>query len=248
MPLDRTDFEEVAVLLDEWNRREARRRFFQLYPDQDEPQPDGTVIHARARYPKHMEFFEAGRGYRERCLLAANRTGKTICGAYETTVHLTGLYPDWWPGRRFDHPVDWWAAGKTNETTRDIVQSYLVGQVREKGPRKLITGTGLIPGSLLGDPTWKAGVPDLVDTIQVRHATGGWSQLGLKAYQQGRGSFEGTTRHGVWCDEEPPADVYGECLIRTATVGGIIMLTFTPLLGMSEVVLSFLPAEQRPGG
>ncbi len=42
-------------------------------------------------------------------------------------------------------------------------------------------------------------------------------------------------------------DVYGECLIRTATTGGIIMLTFTPLEGMSNVVLQFMPKEFRSG-
>jgi phage terminase large subunit-like protein len=42
-------------------------------------------------------------------------------------------------------------------------------------------------------------------------------------------------------------DVYNECLIRTATLNGITMLTFTPLMGLSEVVLSFLPADQQPG-
>ncbi len=41
-------------------------------------------------------------------------------------------------------------------------------------------------------------------------------------------------------------DVYGECLIRTATTNGIVMLTFTPLAGMSAVVLQFMPAEFRP--
>ncbi len=40
-------------------------------------------------------------------------------------------------------------------------------------------------------------------------------------------------------------DVYGECLIRTATTDGIIMLTFTPLGGLSDVVMSFLPAEMQ---
>jgi len=45
--------------------------------------------------------------------------------------------------------------------------------------------------------------------------------------------------------EEPPLDVYGECIIRTATTNGIVMLTFTPLAGMSEVVMGFLPAEMR---
>jgi len=33
--------------------------------------------------------------------------------------------------------------------------------------------------------------------------------------------------------------------IRTATTNGIVMLTFTPLAGMSEVVMGFLPAEMQ---
>jgi phage terminase large subunit-like protein len=57
----------------------------------------------------------------------------------------------------------------------------------------------------------------------------------------------GTSQHGIWMDEEPPQDVYGECLIRTATSNGIVMLTFTPLEGMSEVVMSFLPEMMVPG-
>ncbi len=68
----------------------------------------------------------------------------------------------------------------------------------------------------------------------------------MKSYQQGRGSFEGTEQHVIWLNEEPPMDVYGECLIRTATTNGIIMLTFTPLEGMSKVGLQFMPAEFRP--
>lgn len=32
---------------------------------------------------------------------------------------------------------------------------------------------------------------------------------------------------------------------RTATTNGIVMLTFTPLEGMSEVVMGFLPEEMR---
>ena len=244
----REDWERIAPLLAEMNLRLSRRKFYELYPDEDTEQANGGIIHARSKYPKHLEFFEAGATYRERCAMAANRTGKTMgMGGYETTVHLTGLYPDWWPGRRFPSPVEWWAAGKTNETTRDIVQACLLGNIAFQGTRKVVTGTGLIPGALLGDPGWKQGVPDLVDTIMVKHLTGGWSKLGMKSYQQGRGSFEGTAKHGIWLDEEPPKEIYGECLIRTATVNGIIMLTFTPLEGMSEVVLQFMPAEQRPG-
>jgi len=180
--------------------------------------------------------------------MAANRVGKTLGGGgYETALHLTGRYPDWWVGRRFKHAVSWWAAGKTNESTRDVVQACLLGEVVETEGRKSVSGTGLIPGELLNPRiSWKQGVADLVDTIRVKHVTGKWSYLAFKSYQQGRGSFEGVAQHGIWFDEEPPLDVYSEALIRTATTQGITMITFTPLEGMSETVLSFMPAEQRP--
>ncbi len=228
--------------------REQQRLFYRLFPDEDVTEPDGSIIHARHKYAKHLEFFEAGAEYRERCAMAANRVGKTMGrGGYETAAHLTGEYPDWWPGRRFGKPVKWWAAGKTNETTRDVVQATLLGSIAQRDGRKHFDGTGVIPGHTLGSVTWKQGVSDLVDTIKVRHVSGGWSTLGLKSYQQGRGSFEGTSQHGIWLDEEPPLDVYGECLIRTATTNGVIMLTFTPLEGLSQVVLQFMPREMRPG-
>jgi phage terminase large subunit-like protein len=178
--------------------------------------------------------------------MAANRIGKTEgAGGYETTLHLTGLYPDWWEGRRFDKPVQWWAAGKTNETTRDIVQAKLLGSIAFHDGRKGVSGTGLIPGDTIGGISWKQGVSDLIDTIKVKHSSGGWSSLGIKSYQQGRGAFEGTEKHGIWLDEEPPDDIYGECLIRTATTGGLVMITFTPLDGITGTVMQFLPSEYR---
>jgi phage terminase large subunit-like protein len=220
---------EIAeyLLLKELIEREKRNSIAKYYPD------EGPL--RRELYPKHLEFFQAGAKYRERCFMAANRVGKTEgAGGYETTLHLTGNYPHWWQGKRFDRAVRWWAAGKTNETTRDIVQRKLLG------PKDSL-GTGLIPHQVIGRITWKQGVQDLVDTVQIKHETGDWSLLGFKSYQQGRDSFEGTEQDGIWLDEEPPVDIYGECLIRTATTHGLIMLTFTPLEGMSETVMSFLP-------
>lgn len=248
---------ELAQLLAEKERRIAQRLFYALYPDEDttwtgptllggliEP---GQTIHARSKYPKHMEFFAAGASHRERCFMAANRVGKSFGGGgFEVACHLTGLYPEWWDGRRFDGPVSVWAAGDTYETTRDILQLTLLGEITYRGPRKVMDGRGVIPGDRLGDPVWRQGVQNLVDHIPVRHAKGGWSVLGLKSYDQGRKAFQGTGRHVIWLDEEPPLDVYNECLIRTATLDGIALLTFTPLSGLSEVVLSFMPADQRP--
>ncbi len=241
----------ATQIISELGIQRRQQLFYRIYPDGDEGRailgPRGEFdLFARHKYPKHLEFLRAGKDFRERCFMAANRIGKTVgAGGYEMACHLTGEYPDWWEGRRFARPIRGWAAGKTNETTRDILQTELLGNVRA-GPRKSVDGTGIVPGKRLGKIAWKSGVVDMVDTIKVRHVTGGWSTLGLKSYQQGRGSFEGTAQHVILLDEEPPEDVYGECLIRTATTNGIIMLTFTPLEGLSSVVMKFLPQEMRP--
>ena len=225
---------DILLLGEELRRRVRVRRILTYYPD------DGPF--RRELYPKHMEFFEAGRDHKERLMLAANRIGKTEgCGGYEVALHLTGRYPDWWCGKRFDGPIRAWVAGKTNETTRDIIQRKLLGDVSFEGTKKRLDGTGLIWGDSISDIRWKQGVNNLVDSVTVRHISGGNSTLGIKSYEQGRGSFEGTEQHVIWLDEEPPLDVYTECLVRTMTTQGLVLCTFTPLEGMSEVVLHFLP-------
>jgi phage terminase large subunit-like protein len=186
-----------------------------------------------------MACFAAGATHRERLMLAANRVGKTEgVGAFETTLHLTGKYPEWWEGRRFPSPIKAWAAGDTSKTVRDILQAKLLGPVDAPG-------TGMIPGDLIVDTRPRAGIPDAVEIIYVRHASGGTSMLVLKSYDQRRESFQGTEQDLIWLDEEPPMAIYTECLLRTmdtgAFKGGIVLLTFTPLSGLTEVVLTFLP-------
>lgn len=238
MALSRKDEERLRELLREEERRRKTRVFQTLYPD------EGPL--RRELYPKHMEFFALGAVHRERAAIAANRVGKTWgIGAYETTAHLTGRYPEWWEGRRFERPIKAWAAGKTNETTRDIVQASLFGSVEYQNGRRAVSGTGMLPGDDISSLTWKTGFPDLIDTALVKHASGSWSTLGLKTYAQGRGAFEGTAQDLIWIDEEPELAVYAECLTRTMTTNGIVISTFTPLEGMSEVVMAFLHENEQ---
>ena len=70
------------------------------------------------------------------------------------------------------------------------------------------------------------------------------SALAFKSYEKGRQKWQGETLHGVWCDEEPPVAIYSEALARIGTAGGITIVTFTPLEGMSEVVMMFLSAAE----
>lgn len=237
--LSYSERQELARILEERDRRDGRLKITTYYPDA------GPL--RRELYPKHLQFFAAGAYHRERLMLAANRVGKTEgVGGYETTLHLTGNYPAWWVGKRFNRPISAWVAGATNETTRDIVQTKLFGKIAWSTGHKGFTGTGLIPGDAIGGLTWKQGVTDLVDTARIRHVSGAWSTIGVKSYQQGRKSFEGVEQDVVWLDEEPPLDVYTEGLVRTMTTDGIVLLTFTPLEGMSDVVLLFLEGGKLP--
>ena len=223
---------ELANLLKEVQRRSSRRKLSTYYPD------EGPL--RRELYKKHLEFFAAGRQYRERLLLAANRVGKTEgVGGYEVTLHLTGNYPAWWTGRRFNRGTRWWAVGDTSQTVRDIIQYKLLGPPGQMG-------TGLIPGDAIINTSAKAGVSGAIDTVTVAHSSGMDSHLTFKSYAEGRESFQGTELDGVWMDEEPDLAVWSECATRLMTTNGLMICTFTPLNGLSETVLQFLPGGQIP--
>ena len=166
--------------------------------------------------------------------------GKTVAGSAEVAIHATGRYPDWWEGRVFDEATNGWCSGVTGEVTRDTIQRLLLGNVGERG-------TGFIPPDSIIDVSQARGQADLVDSILVRHNSGGKSRIKLKYYEQGREKFQADTLHWAWNDEEPEEDIYSEILTRTNATGGLIWTTFTPLLGMSNVVRRFMmePSNDR---
>lgn len=229
---------QLAKLLVEADRRRQYNKIDTLFPDEGP--------YRRELYPKHIQFMNKGSQFPQRAFIAANRTGKTVDGAYEMVCHASGIYPHWWKGKRFDEPISAWAASVNNSATRDIIQHELLG------PNSDI-GSGLIPKHLIDRPSMnKAGVPGAVETIYVKHISGGVSEVGLKSYEQGRDTFQGTKKQVIWLDEEPTdPNIYSECLTRTAGGGGedgIIYCTFTPLLGLSKIAMSFLPDGKFPEG
>lgn len=188
-------------------------------------------------YPRQLEFHNAGATHRERLLMAGNQLGKTLAGGFEIAMHATGRYPDWFQGKRFERPIVAWACGTTGETVRDTVQRILLGRDKK--------GTGAIPKECIGQLITSRGVADLLDSIKVKHESGGFSTIGLKSYVSGRERFQGETLDIAWLDEEPAADIYTEVLTRTNVNSGPVFMTFTPLLGVSEVVRRFL-MEKSP--
>ena len=130
----------------EWDLRRSRNRLREYRP-----------------YSKQAEFHAAGATFRERLLMAGNQLGKSVAGAAEVSMHLTGLYPDWWCGRRFDRPTHGWAASDTGETTRDNVQAQLIGPPATRE----LWGTGFIPVDRLISTKPGMGTPNLLDNAVV---------------------------------------------------------------------------------
>ena len=201
--------------------------------------------------PKQLEFHKLGINHRERCFQAANRVGKTESGAAEMAMHLTGLYPKWWTGRRFSRPVTAWAAGMTGKSTREVVQEKLCGKAGVVSER----GTGYIPKHCVdwadGGLTLSRSAPDAYDTVKVTHhdkngKPDGISTLGFKSYDQDVGTWMGTGMDVIWLDEEAPADIYYQALTRIGDRNGILYTTFTPENGVTPLLIWFrTPDPQR---
>lgn len=207
-----------------------------------------------ARYEpsrKQKVFHDAGANYRERAILAANQSGKTFGVGSEFAMHVTGRYPDWWIGKRFDRPIHAWACGVTNETTRANPQHILIGPPASRDD----WGTGRIPKADLDiqGASMSRACSNFIDEIRVKTLSGGYSTVGFKSYAMGREKFQGPTLDLVWPDEEPPPDIYTEMLARTnlgtnarSDQSGILMLSCTPLLGMSDVIEMYFPEPTSP--
>jgi len=217
--MDREEKLELLGMLDERERRVRMNRLRDYAP-----------------YPKQIEFHALGKEVRERLLMAANQVGKTYCAGAEVAMHVTGRYPQWWSGKRFDHAITAWVASETMEVSRDAAQRILLGRAHERG-------TGAIPGDDIVMVAPYPNVKDAVTMVRVRHVSGGESTIIFKSYDQGRTKFQGDSVEVVWFDEEPSEEIYSEGLTRTNATGGIVLTTFTPLLGMSKVVRRFLSEE-----
>lgn len=196
-----------------------------------------------APYAKQEEFHRAGAFFRERLFMAGNQLGKTIAGGNEVSMHVTGRYPTGWAGKTLHGANRWIAGSESVELTKKGVQRILFGNPDVESE----WGTGTIPKECILDITRRQGpVANCIGNAVIRHEDGGTSSIALQSYDQGRSKWQADTVDGIWFDEEPPLDLYSEGITRTNVTQGPVIITFTPLLGMSDVVKRFL-VDKQPG-
>lgn len=164
------------------------------------------------KHKKQLEFHADPS--RNRWVFGGNRTGKTECGAVEAVI---------WATRR---PCEGWVVSLSRQMSRDITQSKILKYLDASQIAETIMYEG------------RKGSPEygVIDFIMVRTKCGGLSKISFKSCEQGREKFQGTGLDFVWFDEEPPQDIYEECLVRTLDKeGSCIWATMTPLKGKSWV-------------
>ena len=161
----------------------------------------------------------------------------TTCAAMEVVYHATGEYPEWWKGVRFNNPITIGVGGKRNESVRDVCQNELCGDPFEES----FFGTGAIPKDKMGKATRKAGVPNALSALMVKHRKGGYSKIRFMAFEQGPDAFMGIRFDYAWLDEEPPMEILSQ--IKRSMLSKKIKSigsTFTPEEGITNVVDEYL--------
>jgi len=175
-----------------------------------------------------------------RGILAANRIGKTVSTCYETAMHLTGQYPDWWTGKRFAKPITAMVAGEGWSQVALVLQQELLGSQDVKLVESL--GTGAVPRDAIVFDTMRNDGANCIG-CEIRHSSGGRSYLLFANYTQEVRQLQGFKLDLAVFDEQPPDDFFSEIVTRTATTQGMVLCSFTPLKGLNGLVSKFWNRE-----
>ena len=172
-----------------------------------------------------------------KALEAGNQIGKTMGTCAEDAFDLTGLYPEWWEGLKYDRPIHLVCGGVNNDKTRDLLQKGLFGDpvIWEEA-----LGTGFVPKKCIGKISKKRGVSDAFLHVKVKHFTqgifDGWSTVSFQSYESGKAAWMGDTIDVFHLDEEPPMDILEQAGRGCIASGGRIRCSYTPENGQTEVV------------
>ncbi|UOF81934.1 large terminase protein [Caudoviricetes sp.] len=147
-----------------------------------------------------------------RLIIGGNRSGKTVAGAAEAVMRLTGKHPVY--NRKL-----------SNVRGRAIAVDFPQGIEKVVLPEI----ARWIPPSSLKNGSWEESYVRGTRTLTLEND----SFLEFMSYDQDVDKFSGTSRDFVWFDEEPPEDIFNENMMRLIDVGGDWWMTMTPLFDMS---------------
>lgn len=151
---------------------------------------------------------------RGRAMMGGNRSGKTVSGASEVTMWMTGRHryrPTKTP------PVH--CRGIAVDFDHGINMIMKPEIARWMPPSELIGGS------------WERSYNGQTHLLTLENG----STLEFLTYEQRLDQHAGTSRDLIWFDEEPPKSIFNENMARLIDVGGSWILTMTPVEGMTWV-------------
>lgn len=160
---------------------------------------------------KHLAFHKSLKPVR--AIFGGNRSGKSFCGMMELLFHACLKVH---PYTKIPNPK----AGhyRIFTTGFKLAEEFIIPMLQEWVPKKWLRG-----GS------WN----EAYDRVyHILHGADG-SIIDILTYDQGQAVTESVTLHGCWMDEEAPEKMYSGTVSRLMSTSGFLLLTVTPLYGMS---------------
>lgn len=160
-------------------------------------------IMSYAPYPWQESFHRSKK--RHRWVIAANRAGKTTCGAVESIWTACG----WHPFREVIVPNSGWVVSVDFPASRDVAQEKIFEYL----------------------PPWMIKTWNKADQLLILKNL---SRIGFKSCDSGWLKFQGADKDWVWFDEEPEELVFKECVARIVAGRSLMVWgTMTPLKGIT---------------
>lgn len=164
-------------------------------------------------HDSQLKFHSAS--HLEKLYIGGNRSGKTVANVAEQAMWLTGEHP-----YRDDIPPP-------------PIRGRAVAVDIEDGIKKIMLPELVkwIPMKYLINNSFEDSYDRQSRTLNLNNG----SFVELMSYEQDVEKFAGTSRHYVAFDEEPPEEIYNECLMRLVDTNGSYWISMTPLVEMSWV-------------
>lgn len=229
------DEELLAALAEAVQQNQLMLWWDTCYGSPNNPDPDWQ-----------KRFYDAGSFASQRMIMAANGVGKSQSVCAELAAHVTGMYPDWWQGKRFPRG-GWeaWIGAIDNDMQKRGPQRALLGRDLDEG-----LGLGLIPRDrIVSIERRQAGVKEVADTTVIKHVSGENVVIKWLTFEQGWRKWQSGDPKIILWDEEPDdsvvdqKDILSECLTRLVRNSGIFMVGYTPLLGDTQLTEHFMHSD-----
>ena len=191
------------------DREQERRKKIKIYSYNN-----GEKVHK-----KQLQFHKSNK--RNRWVFGGNRSGKSECGAVEVVWLARGIHPY----KENKPKTEGWVVSLSTRVQKDVAQKKILSYLDPAWIDSIVMQSGSSANPENG----------IIERIIVNNVSGEKSVIGFKSCEEGRDKFQGASLDYVWFDEEPPKEIYDECLMRTFDKEGEVFGTMTPLKGLTFV-------------